>query len=590
MRLCCALVVASSACTFSPREISQTPTTLTDDSEQDFANHAVLADGVVTPWGTIEPAAFVPGGLRVRAYAGDQVADSDDFDAVVAKATTLLGSSYRQSPDDWTTSRPRGIGLSSSDNFTLIFEGEILLPLGQQRLEIDADDRAVAQVALDGKTFGERLFAHVGADSIYLDVRRTDWYPIRIAFGEDGGDAHLRLTLVQGTIRTPLGADSMRARITNDPGLVAFGFDGQALTAARGETVVPTVDAAFGGAAPAYDLDLGFDRFSLRHAGQLRVDTAGTYTFRAEIGGDNDDGFRIWIDGVLQASQWSGVSAPPSATVELEAGWHDFVVDYSDNVGNATIQLLMAGPGIPEAPIDPTRLRPAVARGLVAPFAQLAANPIADNATTELTLQPFGPSDGVIESVDYGFGIANHRFSDLAVEIADCGAAPRPLAISTNNPLIPSYFYFANDTSCAGTPLAPDTPWKYEVIDSAPGNDGLIGPALFDPILVASYHGGEREPFARAVSYVSQPRELPDAFAFGAVRVTTRGTGGRVEIAIRTGDDENELANAVWTIVESGQVPVMQPKQLVQYQLTASSDGWQYPIIDKVEIEYQTYE
>ncbi len=581
---------ALAACSFSlPTEgPGEVVVTLRDDSEADFASHDQLDGAVVTPWGSVEPDAFVIGGLHARAFDGDHITDADDYDAVVAKATSSgpqgRGASYRQVPADWGDDlRPKGLGLTSSDQLTVLYAGEIELPVGIQQLEVTADDRAIVQVALDGTTFGERLFAHNNASTIQLDVRRGGWVPIRIAYSQEGGPSKLLLTIVQGSNRTAVTETQLRARVTDQPGLVTFGFDGSGLIIPRGETAVPTIDHDFAARAPEFDLDLGFDNFSLRHTGQLRIDTPGSYTFRVAEAAATDL-YRVRIDGELVLDAWSGAPLEPTASRELAPGWHDLVVDYADPAGPAAFQLRMAGPGIEEAPIAPARLRPAVASGLVAQFVQFADLPLADDAVTAIELTLRGPETGVLEAVDYGFGIKNHRFSDLAVELVDCTGVPQSIPINTGNVLVPSYFYGSSDEPCAGEPLT--LPWQLRFTDSAPGNNGLQGPAFWNPALVASYHGGSRKPFAAAVSFVSQPRATPGALRHDAIRVTGATDGARLEIAVRSAPDAATLATTPWEVVENGAAPKLPASALVQYQLAISGDGWQYPVIDQVELDY----
>jgi len=589
MKLAVGLGCVLAACSFSPLGVGppETTVTVTDDSAADFAAHDQLVGGVVTPWGSIEPDAFVPGGLHARAFAGEHVADADSYEDVALKVTSLLGESYRQLPADWANDlRPSGLGLTSSDLFTVLYDGEVELPLGIQQLELAADDRAIVQIASDGTTFGERLFAHNEAATIQLDVRTAGWFPIRIAYSQGTGSAKLQLTIVQGANRTPVDASSLRVRVTDRPGLVAFGFASQILLDAHGETAVPTIDQTFSVVSPPYDLGLGLD-FSLRHAGQLRIDTAGEYTFRAEVG--SDDQYRASIDGELAVYDWSNSPQIPTATRTLAAGWHDFIVDYADHAGDAQVRVLMSGPGLPEAVIDPAHLRPAVASGLVAQFAHAGDTPLADNTITATDLTLDGPALGVVDSVDYGFGIKNHPFTDLTTELIACGTS-KQLPVAATDPSTPTRFYFYGDVTCAGTPLIPPAPWKLQFTDSMVGNGNFFGPALFDPFVVASYHGGTRMPFARSVSFVSTPRPTPGALRLAAIRVTGPTDGGRLEIAIRSAADADQLASAPWEVVDNGRAPNQPASELVQYQLTFAGDGWQYPVIDRVELDYVSLE
>lgn len=581
-----ALACVAPACSFDPAFApGEGPTlTLVDDSAADFGAHAQLEDGVVTPWGTLEPAAFVPGGLRARAFDGNHVDDDDSFEDVVLKAQTFLGAAYRQNLLDFGNGRPPGLGLDRSDDFTIFYEGEILLPEGLQRLELRADDRAIVQIAQDGVTFGQRLFVRTGTASITLDVNRPGWYPIRIALGEAGGNARVLLAIVQQAT-TPVGPDRLRARITDHTGLVAFAFDAPRLDDAAGETIVPAAEADFGFGSPPYDLDVGFDGFSLRHAGQLRVDAPGTYTFSADVGADTDNLYRIWIDGTLVASTWEGAPAQPSGSIELAAGWHALVFDFRDDLGEARVTLQQDG-----APIPTDRLRPAVARGLVAAHAPDTAIDLLDPGAVSHGLDLVAPGDAVIDFVDYGFSLENHRVTDLAVELADCMAPQQLPMVVPSLPTFANAHYFASDARCAGQPASATPAWQLTWTDTTAGNDGLVFPRALDPLLVASYHGGEREPFARSIAFISQPKTIDAAaLRLGVARVTAAADGAAIELAVRAAADEATLATEPWTVVESGKAPALalpaEPGALVQYALAVSGDGWQFPSIDKVELD-----
>jgi hypothetical protein len=39
-------------------------------------------------------------------------------------------------------------------------------------------------------------------------------------------------------------------------------------------------------------------------------------------------------------------------------------------------------------------------------------------------------------------------------------------------------------------------------------------------------------------------------------------------------------------VTPDGAAPTVAPGALVQYQLTVTGDGWQFPTIDKVELSY----
>jgi hypothetical protein len=211
--------------------------------------------------------------------------------------------------------------------------------------------------------------------------------------------------------------------------------------------------------------------------------------------------------------------------------------------------------------------------------------PLTDNGTTPRELDLDVSELAVIDFADYGFGLQNQVTDDLAVGLADCMAA-QPLAAATANPALPSVFYFAGDARCAGMPAAPATEWQLDFVDSLAGNGGFIGPIVFNPSLIASYHGGEREPFARSIAFISAPIATPDAVRFGPATVTADPRGATLELSIRSAADEVALATTPWTVVPSGSTPAFPIGAVVQYQLSLGTDGWQYPSVDKVEIGY----
>lgn len=568
---------------------------LVDDTAAEFAANVTLTDAVIAPRGVIEPAAVVLGGLHARAYAGNLLGDNDTWDTAIAEAAgaDALGEGYRQVPADWAPTvpnRPRGLGIEGTDNWTVHYDGEILLPAGTVALELDANDRAIAYVALDGMTFGPRLFSKDSPQQQMLDVPAAGWYPIRVAMSQGGGSADLAITLrpAFGNAIVVDGA-RLRARVTAAPGLLAFAFGDRALSVPLGESAVATAAGSFGTAAPALDLDVPADLFSMRYAGQLRIDTAGTYTFAVDVGTDTSDGFRLWIDGALVANHWASLPDVLTASLTLTEGWHDVLLDHAENTGSASVELRMAGPGITDGPIPTAMLRPAVAFGLTASFIGATPTPLVDasvNGPSTTTVQAplIGPPGAVMDAVDIGLGIANQRMSDLTADVIDChGSTPLPL------PAQPGYVYLAARTDCAGTAVMPPPTWGYRVIDSVVGNDlAYVAsiPGLYFPLVVATYHGGDRLPYAPAMTFVSTPRPITGATAWGKVGLTADLAGATLTLDIRTAADAAALETAEWITVADQQVPRGRPSELLQYRLSVAGTGWQRATIDRVEIRY----
>jgi len=552
--------------------------TITDDTFGD----GTVTDGVAA--GTVEPDGFVLGGLHARAFQSALVDNGEDFAKVLADAAaaTQLGAGYAQVPTNWAGGRPRGLGLTADSTFSVVYDGELLLPSGEVTLEAQVDDRGLVQVALDPATptvFGPLL---ANTSSITFTVPAAGWYPIRAAMTEDSGNARFVLTIVQGQVRTTVDAARLRARVTSSPGLLVYAWDGQGFVGERGQTSRPTIKEAFGISAPPYDLTASFDRFSLRFAGQLRIDTAGTYVFGATLGIDTNDGWRLWIDGNLVAHEWLGHPDLAVGSVDLAPGWHDILVDYADEIGNAEIAVSMTGPDAPAGgTIDPARLRPVVAFGNTFTVATTASTTIADATSTFVTMPlPGGPTE-VIDAVDVGFRIDNQDMTTLQVTLFDCSAG---MVLPVNG--TPSYHYFPADKSCAGKPTNPVVDWQLRLSDSAAGNGLFIGlGSIRDYGVAALYHGGPKMPFSPVVSYTSGPKPTPGARRIAAVRAIGDLDGGVAEIAVRSAADAASLAATAFEVVRDGE-PVDMAGEVTQYRITISTDGWQYPVLDSVEIDY----
>ena len=575
LRSSCVLL-GLAACSFSTRidggdDVTGPTLTIVDDA---FADGAAR-DGVVVA-GRLEPDGFVLGGLHARGFQVALVDTGEDFTKVLADAAaaTQTGAGYAQLPVNWGGGRPKGLGLTLDLGFTVIYDGELLLPKGQTQLEVDVDDRALVDV-LDTVA--------VNSQTITINVPEAGWYPIRAAISEDTGNARLVMTIVQGAVRTAVDATRLRARVTNAPGLLVYAFDGQGFVGERGHSARPTIDESFGGLAPPYDLTTSFDRFSLRFAGQLRIETQGTYMFSAALGTDTNDGWRLWIDGELVAHQWLGHPVVAVGSADLAPGWHSILVDYADETGNAEIAVNMTGPDAPSGgPIDPAHLRPVVVFGNTFTFATTAVTPIVDANSSFVTLPLAGEPTELIDSVDYAFRVDNQDMSTLQVTLFDCTSQGKTLPVSAT----PSYHYFAADKTCAGKLTNPVIDWQLRFSDTAAGNNGFIGVGqVRDYGLTALYHGGPKMPFAPVMSYTSGPRPMAGAKRIATARAIGALDGANVIIELRAAADAASLEAAPFEVVREGE-PLDTVGEVAQYRITITTDGWTFPVLDKVEIDY----
>ncbi len=585
------LVAIATGCTFDPPggddglDPDEQLVTIVDDSAEELANPAELDEGLVTPTGTIEPHAYVLGGLHARAYQTTLVTPISTWttleQAIAAAPATKRGSGYSQIPQDWMFTRPAALGLDSSDSFTVIYEGEIALAVGDNILTIDSDDESFFEVDT-GAGFEHlvRDTAPPGAATVMINVARAGWYPIRGAVSEGAGTARLVIKLAG----VALAPGQLRTKVTADPGLLVYGYD-LLHTGLHGTTAVASVDSAFGMVAPLYDLGLG-TTYDLRFAGQIYIDTAGTWSLAATPTSVLDT-MRLWIDGHRVASQYAGgfdEGLAPVATLDLTVGWHDLAVDLSASQGtpqrpsphNAGITFTATPPGGTAMPVASSSLRPAVA-GTIATAVIGATTALLDAPnTTNVSLPVPAVAGATIDVVDAGYFLFHADAASYTVAL-DTGAASVMLPSADFGSLF-------NSELLAGQPV-PTTPWTMRFTDTVAGGS-QSDPFAFFVFADVATHGGTAMPFAPEVTYVSSPHETPGALRLGAVRVRSELDGAMQRISIRTAASAAELDAATWVDVASGEIPDVAANAVVQYRVVVTGDGWQYPVIDAMELDY----
>lgn len=134
-------------------------------------------------------------------------------------------------------------------------------------------------------------------------------------------------------------------------GLQGEYYDNRTLTGTPAyEDTVTTVNFIWGNGSPS-TAAVGNNNFSVRWTGYVYAPVSGTYT----LGTNSDDGARLYIDGDLIIDDWSD-HAPRirTGTVTLQAG--DLVpvtLEYYENGGGATIQLLWQQPGESDLTVIP---------------------------------------------------------------------------------------------------------------------------------------------------------------------------------------------------------------------------------------------
>jgi hypothetical protein len=577
-----ALVVALASCSFRTNSASTDAAdtaSLIDDTAADFIADATLVDGVIDPSGAIVPEAFVVGGFHARSYLGNLVKNQASWTGLetAAAAAGLRGEAYAQLPADWTTSHPRGLSLNTDDNFTVLYDGELAVPAGDHTVSVDVDDNALVQIGTLVAT------AQVSVATLAIHFDTAGWIPVRMAVGETGGNARLVVKL-DGNAITPA---QTRAPVSDAHGLLTWIYYSTSPTAyavAGPVVTMPSVDWGMG--APPFDLTGPTNAYTARMLGEVHVDQDGTYLV-ATATTSTDDSSALYLDRHL-VSRMSSIpyGHPSSAMVPLTAGWHSLAIELVGSQKNisgaadahdvALTTTLPAG-----------TLRPAAREGYlgVATSASVKLNDTTTNGgVTDVPLGTPTPAPAVgatIESASVAYTLHDAEPSDYTTVILDEAGTPMPM------PATGMSVSALGDETSAGKPVpTAATPWRFTFTDTVPGN--ATGKTDQSVLAYAdyTYHGGPQRPFAQQVTYISSARELTDITAFGMLQLTVALDGATAIVSIRTAATADTLATAAWIDVPDGTVPTAAPLPFVQYRIVLMSDGWSYPSVDKIELDY----
>ena len=88
------------------------------------------------------------------------------------------------------------------------------------------------------------------------------------------------------------------------------------------------------------------------------------------------------------------------------------------------------------------------------------------------------------------------------------------------------------------------------------------------------------------MTYTSLPRATPTAGEIDRVHVEAQLAGATLAVAVRTAHDAAQLANQPWTMVDGDTPPNVTAGEFLQYQLVITGDGWEFPSVESVEVDY----
>lgn len=554
-----------------------------DDTAADFDQPgASFTDSVVERAGFVGPTPWLQGHVRFAGIMGDTIQDPDTatWASTSAGAITGVGFRYRYQVDFGSVEPPDGLGLTATDDITVLVEGEIELDVaGTWQFDLHANDYGFLEIAPPGGAFTRLVADNNGNTTVTYPAPTPGWYRIRGAFADNNLALSFELrwnppNVGGGLIDIPV--NRMRVPVGDLDGLVLDGFeDGHLVEYAASMLYTDGLDHSFG--PDPYNVSIGNATWSMRFAGQMLIDIEGDYAFRI----DSHHGHRVWLDGsligdALLPNDQTTITQP----IHLVAGWHDLVADLTKVSSSSDGQITMtvtSGPAFVGQTLPNDHLRPVVGRATRWMVEQNGGDvTIADGASATRTLDLYIPPGVTPYALEVGYSIDH----PLRAQVQLVLTPPQ----GTNITLIP-----AGSLTGAGTydsqlvlPLANlGSSWLFTasdtVIDAMGGLLTWVGVTLL-------YSGGVR-PFPTSWRYESAPHDLGDVVGFGAVRLRLR-QGTDAVVQLRTCDDPIACATEPWTDVVNGEVPTTTPRRFAQYAVSVNTDGDVPTALDAFELQY----
>jgi hypothetical protein len=596
-----AAILVCAACSFhaatgpsdAPGSDAGVPTGSIVEGSGGSAFGGTVSDGVVAVRDVLEPDVFVPGGLHALGYtssAGLSGSSSADGGSALGSAA---GESYGFYPfATWnaggnTLHSPLGVGLAGQQTgWALALDGEILLDAGTTTIDVVGDD--VAIVEIDTDTPLVLVGSNGGEASGSATATGSGWFPIHILAFNNNGAAALELSTGAGS-GTAIDPLRLRARTTTATGMhadVAFEPELETLWFFPATALVSSIN---GSADPADWSTAIPSKFSVRYSGQLLIDVAGDHTFDVQVG--SGDRYRLFVDNSPIVASWLTepgsivVGAAGSATVSLAPGWHAVVLDYGDGgTGSGRVELDMDGSAVGSALLRPTHPQGVVGGASVGGFQAPCA--FTKGSADACAFGFLGLTAGAAmdyADIAYGLGGGAKRPNMTAALVASTGsgsgsdtvALPFPGAAGDEQELGGNAFdYLASQTGVLG--LGSAATWTLTMTDGV--ENGTLWASA-----VGTIHGGDGAPFATSYAYTSQPYMLPDGAFITGARVEGALTGATTIVEIATAADLTSLGTAAFQPVGSAQIPV---DELVAFRVVVTTDGWTFPFVSRVEIDY----
>lgn len=567
----------------------QARSVLDDTAGELSAGAATLTSATVEPWGAIAPVAYYTGGLLQRGSDTGVFTDGTTAtwaDVAAMTPTTRAAIEWRTT-QDWGAGTPPSVGLTGPDDWTQWWQGEIYLEAGTWTFYLLADDHAFLDLAPAGSTDFARVVScnwDVEGSGTFT-AAAAGWYPLRYAVAEQGGSALANLRFAGPSVaQQAIPRHRLRARVDQIAGLFQVAWDDS-----RGvgdhETTIDHVTPGNTNWNTGNPGDLALtaaDTFTTRWTGQVRIDVAGTYTFRL----NTDDGQRLWIDGVKYLDFWTDTTNNNvTAAVALDAGWHDLVIDHSENAGGAAAILSVeSGPELAGQTLPLDRQRPVEGRAeRLSSGVNRTDVAVPDAGQAETAIALTAPVGALVTSVDVSYAIAHTYSGDLEVRLRAPNGTEFLLRDNTggatDNAIDKMVTTGLNGAPASGT-------WTLRVNDTLSSDTGTIQ----DFQLTVHYAGGD-PPIPTTASYESTVRDLGNAVSIDSVDWGERlPAGADVQLRVRTCAAPGDCASAAWSApitAPGGTDPGVTAQRYLQYRVDLTSNGDRAPAVEWVRIDYQ---
>ncbi len=557
--------------------------TLVIDTAADFGQGPpTLFEAYIDPAGRVAPKAYYQAGLCAGGSNNRLFTDGNTADGTVLPATFRTGLARFTDLNLADNTVPTGVGITDPTDWTYWMVGEIFLTQGSRTLSMLADDAGFVEI---GQIGTPTAFVKVmggnrqdGERSATYNAIATGWYGVRYAVSQANGPIELYLK-VDGQ---PVPRWNTRCRADQLAGLAQLAADEGRGGKVSGATIDATngvVNVNWGFNSPT-DLGLtGNDTWSTRWSGQIRIDVAGTFTFRL----DTNDGQRMWIDGVKVTDAFDDAAHNiTTAPIALTAGWHDLVVEHHDNVQGAVARLLVqTGPELVGLAIPPSRFRPAEARSERVDDRSRSTTimiPSAETFTFDV------PAGATVTGVDVGY----------RVQMAN----PLPLSVTLTKGAVTATLRMPNSLStvdrintAAFNGQDPSGVWTLNYLSSG----GQTGLGLGAWITVHYADPARKGPIAETAALTTQVRDLLEGAATGTVtsvgplRFTALPAPGAVHLTYLRTCATPLTCTGPWAgPYASGAMPGVAPQRYVQFLFAISTDTDRDTYLDRVELEYQT--